>query len=603
MPLKQQTTPTDGTGVAAADLRRARRPYLWMIQLGLGLGFIAAYSTIVPAELLDPIYVLIGLYATVCVLVGVRLWHPEYPLAWHLLALGVVAYLVGDAIFIMLTAITGSEPPVPSVADAFYYLLYPLLGVSVFLTVRRQQPGRDRAAAIDAALATVAATVLTWTFLMAPYASDDSLSALQKAASLGYPLGDLLLVALLARLVLISGRHPPAFTLLVGALVMNLVADITYLYQTLADNYEPGSPTDIGWLLAYVLFGTAALHPSMREYGKRSTAVLPSRPARQRRLAAMAFAALSAPVLIVLRVLHGDYSEVGVIALGCVAMFVLVLVRLGGLLSEVEFQHGQLQAAFGDLQQAQSERRMLLDQTVRAREQERTVLAANLHDGPIQRLTAVSLTLDRALMRLDRDDAALASELLERGQGQLRDEVDALRRMMSELRPPILDQAGFEAGVRDLMEDFARRTGVTGRVTGCLLAPLDAETETALYRVAQEALWNVAKHARATRVEIELSDDGTDVALAVVDDGVGFHPVPLRSLVRDGHFGLMGMRERLESAGGVLLVESVPRVGTRLTARVPRVNVDNLDPAAVPPPARATAMVQTLAPVPVGGAA
>jgi signal transduction histidine kinase len=251
-------------------------------------------------------------------------------------------------------------------------------------------------------------------------------------------------------------------------------------------------------------------------------------------------------------------------------MFLLVLVRMSGLLDEVESQHDQLQTAFSDLELAQSERKLLLDRTVHAAEEERIRLAANLHDGPIQRLASVSLTLDRAMLRLDRGDPVVAGDLLERGQDELQAEVDALRRMMSELRPPILDEAGFEAGVRDLVDDFAQRTGVGGQVGGALLTPLPPDTETALYRVLQEALWNVAKHAGATSVEVELQDLGGTVELCVTDDGTGFHPASSTSLLRDGHFGLVGMRERLESTGGLLIVESVPGAGTRLTARVPR---------------------------------
>ena len=284
----------------------------------------------------------------------------------------------------------------------------------------------------------------------------------------------------------------------------------------------------------------------------------------------MAAAALTAPALIAARAWRGNYDEIVIIAAGCMVMFVLVLVRMSGLLDEVESQHDQLQTAFSDLEQAQSERKLLLDRTVHAAEEERIRLAANLHDGPIQRLASVSLTLDRAMLRLDRGDPVVAGDLLERGQDELRAEVDALRRMMTELRPPILDEAGFEAGVRDLVDDFAQRTHVVGRVSGALLAPLPPDTETALYRVVQEALWNVAKHADATAVEVELRDLGGVVELTVADDGQGFRPESSTSLLRDGHYGLVGMRERIESTGGLLVVESDPGAGTRLTARVPR---------------------------------
>ena len=553
--------------MVAVNAPPRRVPALWAIQLGIGVAAVAAYFVLVPEPLVDRVFVLIGVFGVLCVLWGVRRGQPESAAPWYLLAAGLAFYVFGDFVFITLTAQTGSEPPFPSAADVPYYLLYPFLGASLWLTVRRQMPGRDRAGLVDASLITVAAAVLSWTFLIAPYANDHSLGGLEKVASIGYPLGDLLLIALLARLLFTPGKRVVTFRLLVAALVVNLVADVVYAAQSLAGTYESGSLVDVGWLLAYGRFGTAALHPSMREYGQR---VHGAQQQSRRRVVAMAVAALTAPVLIATRALQGDHNEIVIMAAACMVMYLLVLLRMSGLLDEVESQHDQLQTAFADLEQAQSDRKLLLDRTVNAGEQERIRLAANLHDGPIQRLTSVSLTLDRASLRLDRGDTVVAGDLLERGQGELQREVDALRRMMCQLRPPILDEAGFEDGVKDLVEDFAQRSQVVGRVSGALLLPLAPDTETALYRVVQEALWNVAKHADATTVEVELRDLGGIVELSVTDDGQGFRPASSTSLLRDGHFGLVGMRERLASAGGVLVVESVPGAGTRLTARVPR---------------------------------
>jgi signal transduction histidine kinase len=553
--------------MVVATTTRRRVAALWVMQLIVGMTAVAAYYFLVPDQLVDPAGVLIGVFGVLSIVGGVRLWRPESRAPWYLLAVGVALYVLGDFIYMKLTEQYGSEPPFPSVADVAYYALYPLLGASLFLTVRRQMPGRDRAGLVDAALVTVAATVLSWTFLMAPYAGDPTLQLSEKLASIGYPIGDLLLIALLVRLLLTPGKRVVTFRLLVAALVVNLVADVVYAFQLLAGTYQSGGLVDVGWLMAYVLFGTAALHPSMRQYGQRAQSATQQ---SNRRLAVMAAAALTAPALIAVRALRGNYDEIVVIAAGCMVMFLLVLIRMSGLLDEVESQHDQLQTAFSDLEQAQSDRKLLLDRTVHVAEEERIRLAANLHDGPIQRLASVSLTLDRAMLRLDRGDPVVAGDLLERGQDELRAEVDALRRMMSELRPPILDEAGFEAGVRDLVEDFSQRTNVSGRVTGALLTPVAADTETALYRVVQEALWNVGKHAGASAVEVELRDLGGSVELTVSDDGQGFRPTSSASLLHDGHFGLVGMRERLESTGGLLVVDSVPGAGTRLTARVPR---------------------------------
>ena len=111
---------------------------------------------------------------------------------------------------------------------------------------------------------------------------------------------------------------------------------------------------------------------------------------------------------------------------------------------------------------------------------------------------------------------------------------------------------------------------MTGRVIGAFPLPVAADAETALYRVVQESLWNVAKHAGASAVEVEFRDLGGVVEVTVADDGRGFRPTSSAALLRNGHFGLVGMRERLESTGGLLVVDSLPGAGTRVTARVPR---------------------------------
>jgi signal transduction histidine kinase len=124
--------------------------------------------------------------------------------------------------------------------------------------------------------------------------------------------------------------------------------------------------------------------------------------------------------------------------------------------------------------------------------------------------------------------------------------------------------------VQDLIDGFARRNRISGQVRGVLVTPLAPDAETALYRVVQEALSNVGKHAEATAVDVELHDLGDSVELTVADDGRGFRQTPANALLQDGHFGLVGMRERLEAAGGLLTIDSEPGTGTRLTAHVPR---------------------------------
>ncbi len=223
------------------------------------------------------------------------------------------------------------------------------------------------------------------------------------------------------------------------------------------------------------------------------------------------------------------------------------------------------------LADSQLRRRQLLDRTVRVAEGERARIAANLHDGPIQRLAALGLVLDRCRLRLDRDDADGARELVKRARTELSAEIQNLRQMMSELRPPILDEGGLDAAIRDQVSAWGSATGTDARFESWAHARLSANSETVLYRVVQEALANVAKHAKARLVTVTVNPSGSGVSLTVCDDGKGFDEAAQPDLLRGGHFGLVVMRERVELAAGRFEVRSAPDTGTQLTVWLPAV--------------------------------
>ena len=137
---------------------------------------------------------------------------------------------------------------------------------------------------------------------------------------------------------------------------------------------------------------------------------------------------------------------------------------------------------------------------------------------------------------------------------------------MASLRPPTLDEVGLEAALRDHVGAFARRSRVDCSVRVHLEARVDGELETVVYRVAQEALLNVARHAGADRLWLELDGAGDHLDLEIRDDGVGFEPVTSSTLVRDGRFGLIAMQERVEMAGGRFQLNTRPGAGVTLRA-------------------------------------
>ncbi len=217
-----------------------------------------------------------------------------------------------------------------------------------------------------------------------------------------------------------------------------------------------------------------------------------------------------------------------------------------------------------DLLRSRRDLRELSASVVEAREEERRRIARELHDELGQRLTA---------LKIDLATLAAQAELSEREprvaamQAMLDDTLASVRRIASDLRPLMLDDLGLTAAIEWLARDASRRTGIAVHTRLPLAEPaVDQRVATALYRMVQEALTNVARHAQAKSVEVILQVQQQQLVLTVADDGVG---LPEQALQRAGSFGLMGLRERAHMLGGTIDVGRRPRGGTRLTMRLP----------------------------------
>jgi signal transduction histidine kinase len=198
---------------------------------------------------------------------------------------------------------------------------------------------------------------------------------------------------------------------------------------------------------------------------------------------------------------------------------------------------------------------------------ERERLARELHDTVAQGFTSVVTQLESAEQALD-DRPADARQHLEKARRTARDSLDQVRRSVRALRPDLLEAASLSSALQQVVRQWSEDSGVRSELcTTGEPVPLNSEVETALLRTAQESLANVARHAGATRVVVSLSFLGDTVTLDVDDDGRGFdgrsRPGP------DGGFGLIGMRERIEAAGGELTVESRRGEGTTIAVSVP----------------------------------
>jgi PAS domain S-box-containing protein len=202
-----------------------------------------------------------------------------------------------------------------------------------------------------------------------------------------------------------------------------------------------------------------------------------------------------------------------------------------------------------------------------AQEDERRHLARELHDEFGQVLAAVNFQLHAAKGLA----GAAALPRLEECNALLQQAGEQVRSLALELRPTMVDTLGLEAVLRWLAERHEQRTGSEVLVDAVLSGPPpSADLAIACFRVAQEALTNVVRHAQARHVRIELRQDESVLELVVRDDGVGFAVTPTQEqAARRGSLGLLGMRERMQILGGILDVESEPGRGTRIRASVP----------------------------------
>jgi len=266
-----------------------------------------------------------GLACAGAIMVGVWRYRPARASVWWLFAGGVLLFVAGDGLLSVYQSLYG-EQPFPSAADALYLAGYLLLAAGLAVLIRARSKGADRAALIDALIIAIGLGVLAWTFWMNQYTDDPSLSLPAKLISLAYPIMDVVLLASVARVIMAPGRRARAFYLLGLSLLALLGADVIYGLTNLTGTYEVGSPLDGAYALSYVLWGAAALHPSMR---------LMTDPAPVRydtltrgRTLGLAGAALIGPLAMGIQSLAGRPVDVPVIVVASALTFLLVLARM-----------------------------------------------------------------------------------------------------------------------------------------------------------------------------------------------------------------------------------------------------------------------------------
>jgi signal transduction histidine kinase len=247
-----------------------------------------------------------------------------------------------------------------------------------------------------------------------------------------------------------------------------------------------------------------------------------------------------------------NVSTLGTTGIGVVTMMVLVVAVVTSMVDRLQEQRAALRALAARLQSA--------------REEERTRVAREVHDELGQALTAIKIDVASLIVEMAPDQkrhVPRAESILKLADGA----IQSVRRIATELRPGILDDLGLVAAVEWASEEFHARTGILCRIslpdTDIAMAP---ERATALFRILQETLTNVARHANATEVDVRLARENGDLWLEVQDNGIG---VGDEQLFAGKSLGILGMRERAFMFGGEVTIHGAPGKGTAVRVRIP----------------------------------
>ena len=310
-----------------------RRLQVWHVFLVVGLLATGAYFLLPSPATQDTVRPLFNLAALGAFVAGILMHRPKRPLPWYLFTLGMLLFVLGIVSYVYYE-ITLERVPFPSLADAFLIASYPCAAAAMLLFQRRRL-ARDWASIIDPLIVAVGVGTLAWVFLMGPVLQDQKLSFPQQLVTIAYPLMDILLLAFVVRMLLVSGRRPFAYYLLIAGVLCTLAFDASYTVSTLTGTYSVGSPVDALEMLFLVFFGTAVLHPSMKELSD-DTVLAPETKLTRRRLVLLAGASLMAPGMLAVQAARGEDPNIPVVVGGSVVLFLLVLTRMAGIMSTRE---------------------------------------------------------------------------------------------------------------------------------------------------------------------------------------------------------------------------------------------------------------------------
>ncbi|MEZ4679234.1 MAG: diguanylate cyclase [Caldilineaceae bacterium] len=264
---------------------------------------------------------------------GVRRGKLQSFSPWHVLAIGIFINVAADGLWYLYN-LQEIVLPYPSFIDVIYLSGYVVRSLALHLMNQARTRHQDLSGWIDSLIIGCGAGLLSWIYLMEPYADNTSMTFLEQAASIAYPLMDVFMLAVVVRLWISPGKRPTAYYILSGGLSLWMIADAIYQKAIIDGNYYSGHLLDAGWLLSITLLATAALHPSMRQLTEREPQL--EIKMTWQRLTLLAGMALLSPVTLVLQTIRELPINTPVIAGGSALLFLLILIRMSGLMELLE---------------------------------------------------------------------------------------------------------------------------------------------------------------------------------------------------------------------------------------------------------------------------
>ena len=558
----------------------------------LGVAYFAVGANSIPQA---AIYQALSLGAIGAIVTGLIRYKPQRRIPWFLFGAGLVLWTLGDGYWDAYSWFLRTEAPFPSIADVAYVGGYPLLIAATFVLAR----GRARPRltdVLDSAVVATGALILVWALLVEPLLAQTGLSAAGMAVTVATPVLDVVLLVGVVQLALRKGVENPALRFLVVGVTCQVVTDVAYSYLTLKGAYTNGMFVDVGWIVAYGLFGVAALHPSMARIKP-----LPSSVATRfssRRIALLAAATLCAPVVMIADSLSGDPIGVVGLSIGSIVVTFLVGARLvllqqerNRMLAAVDVGREKYRELF---EQADESRAALAVQNERLRELDH--LKDNLISVVSHELRTPLTSILGYLELLDQDRDRLTQRhrhflgVVGRNAERLLDiVVDLLFVAQARAGHMTLDREPLD--LSELAEHAVEGTlpaanerQITITVAPCSDSVVSGDRQR-LGQVLDNLLSNALKFTpRNGSVEVRLSASRDYVVLEVADTGIGISAGAQRELftrffrtdaaieaaIQGTGLGLSIVKAIVDGHGGQVSVESVEGKGATFTVSLPR---------------------------------